>query len=202
MVKRMSNTVSYWKSAYAKDPTGGQYTQKEVATFVSKLLRISNKSSLLDVGCGGGLLLKMLPGKEKVGIDYSKIRIEEAKKNVPGSKFLVGEANNLPFPDKKFDGVLSHSTFLCYDEKYSEEAMRELERVCKKGGIIVIGDVPDITKYKYGGKPGYLIRKALLKALGKSSYTCFDRRFFTDRGYTIKDSPFNTRFYAIKTNGD
>jgi len=156
---------------------------------------------LLDVGCGGGVLLKNLPAKKKTGLDYSKGRIHEAQKNVPEATFDQGDADALPYPDDSFDRVLSHSTFMYYTRPYAEKALRELERVCNTGGIVMVGDVEDIEQYP-GGRWIYELRTRLLKTLGRGHYTALSRRFFQERGYSIVPSPFNKRFYAIKTKAD
>lgn len=73
--------------------------------------------SILEVGCGHGLLLKELAGKLKakrrIGLDISEKVIAVAKREAPGNEYLVGNAYALPFPDKSvdiavFSDVLEH----------------------------------------------------------------------------------------------
>lgn len=192
---------TYWKSRWEKALYGGQYSEREVAVFVADHMKLTEHTTLLDVGCGGGLLLKNLPAKQKTGMDYSKGRIAEAKKNVPDATFDQGDAAKLPYADGAFDRVLSHSTFMYYTRPYAEKALSEMERVCKTGGIIMVGDVEDADKYP-GGRGVYELRTLVLQMLGQGHYTALNRKFFEERGYFIVPSPFNKRFYAIKTKTD
>lgn len=194
----MANTISYWQDQWEKDVHGGQYSDQKVAQFITRLMGLSRRRTLLDVGCAGGLLLKNLPAQKKVGLDYAKSRIKEARKNVPDADFHVGEAAELPFGDESFDDVLCHSIFMHFDDRYAERVVCELERVCKKDGCILVGDVPDVDVYPFG-RYAYYARSALLDFLGKPHYLCHTKEFFVDRGYRVSQSPFNRRFYAYKT---
>lgn len=98
-------------------------------------------SRVLDVGCGKGFLLhemrKLLPALDVSGLDVSRYAIENAKEEV--RPFLkIGEAQSLPYPDRRFDLVLSittlHNLYL-YD---LAKALREIERVKRRGAYIVV----------------------------------------------------------------
>ena len=111
------------------------YTAKEI----SALLRLSEKSVVLDVGCGSGELVKFLSGivpcnYTGVDIDQALISYAEKHNGSPSCHFLCANAYRLPFDDNSFDVVVSH-TFLTavFDV---ETAMREMQRVCKPGGIV------------------------------------------------------------------
>ncbi|GEM_PF-1666333 len=102
--------------------------------------------AILDVGCGNGLLLSGL--KEYFnrfnGIDYSNNMIEQAKKVFPEANFNQSEAAQLDFPDRSFDRVISYSIFHYFEgESYVLSVLSEMMRVCKKGGVVLIGDVLD-----------------------------------------------------------
>ena len=64
-------------------------------------------SSLLDLGCGQGVLARHLPkGVDYVGIDASKALIQKAQKMTPGQKFFAADASlPLPLEKKTFDRV-------------------------------------------------------------------------------------------------
>src|ERR1700742_5365727 len=66
--------------------------------------------SVLDVGCGKGFLLyeftQLVPGLKVAGIDISQYGIDNAKEEVRSS-LKVGSAVELPYPDQKFDLVVS-----------------------------------------------------------------------------------------------
>ncbi|WKD24685.1 class I SAM-dependent methyltransferase [Pseudoalteromonas sp. KG3] len=114
---------------------------------VEKKLSFSVKgNNVLDVGCGNGLLLSKLLSNCTgcSGVDYSEVMIEEAKKLLPMGCFYQSEANNLPFEKHQFDRVLSYSIFHYFPSyDYALSVIKEMIRVCKPGGVILIGDVLD-----------------------------------------------------------
>jgi ubiquinone/menaquinone biosynthesis C-methylase UbiE len=60
----------------------------------------------LDVACGTGFLTRHLHG-EVVGLDQSSSMVAIARKRVPSSTFVEGDALRLPFPDDAFDRVFT-----------------------------------------------------------------------------------------------
>jgi ubiquinone/menaquinone biosynthesis C-methylase UbiE len=104
---------------------------------------------VLDVGCGTGNDARALaeivgPDGEVVGLDASQTMITEAEQRSDGHslpvRFQLGDAEHLPFPDGSFDAaradrVLQHLA----DPK---QALRELVRVTKSGGVVSVLD-PD-----------------------------------------------------------
>jgi len=110
------------------------------------LARIGFESGerLLDIGCGSAhWLLAALPGYESVtGIDVSEeyiylaCRVAESLRLSDRMEVSEGSAHNLPFPDSRFDHVLSHSVFHFLD---TELAFAEVERVLRPGGRFYCG---------------------------------------------------------------
>src|SRR5213596_2552566 len=68
---------------------------------------------VLDVGCGKGFLVKDLmlerPGLEAFGLDISLYALTHCEPEVVG-RLHLGSAEQLPFPDRAFDCVLSINT--------------------------------------------------------------------------------------------
>jgi ubiquinone/menaquinone biosynthesis C-methylase UbiE len=105
--------------------------------------------TVLEVGCGeGGNLVNLLSanavGALVVGLDLFERKLTFARANVPGARFVCGNALALPFRDRAFDAVLCRDVLHHLDVR--EPALRELRRVCKPGGNIWIlepnGDNP------------------------------------------------------------
>ena len=114
--------------------------------IVEKLQLQTATDYLLDVGCGNGLMLSKLKGNSKsiAGIDYAEAMIEQAKAIIPEAKLYTSEAKNIPFPDKSFDRILCYSISHYFpSDNYIYQAIDEMIRVCKKGAIILLGDVLD-----------------------------------------------------------
>ena len=101
-------------------------------------------SKILDVGTGTGKQAYAFAekGHEVVGIDLSEAMLNVAgKKNkYENVKFTVADAANLPFENNSFD--VSCASFALHDmlSIIREEALKEMVRVTKPKGMIVIVD--------------------------------------------------------------
>lgn len=102
---------------------------------------------MLEIGTTTGemLLNLSLNCNEGVGIDYSTMMIEEAKKkNAPSNiTFKVDDATNLSFPNESFDLIFTISTLQVVTPL--EDVLSEIFRVLKPEGIF-IAIVPIVNK--------------------------------------------------------
>lgn len=103
---------------------------------------IPTGAQILDVGCGPGYLLKVLPPNcDYYGIDIAADIIQSNQKRFPTQNFTcvnVIEAK-LPYDDKKFD-VIIMAAFLEH-VRNPKPMFKEMFRVLKDGGV-VIGTTP------------------------------------------------------------
>jgi ubiquinone/menaquinone biosynthesis C-methylase UbiE len=100
-------------------------------------------NELLDVGCGTGALLAALgPGgaaAPRVGLDLSPAMLGQARRKCDAGTLLVaGRGEALPFPDARFDCVVSVSSFHYF--RAPRAASREIVRVLRPGGVVRITD--------------------------------------------------------------
>ena len=72
-------------------------------------LMIPAQASVLEVGCGGGDLLAMLPNEDVTGIDLSVAQIEQARQRVPRGKFSVQAGERLRL-DRVYDVIILSET--------------------------------------------------------------------------------------------
>jgi len=98
-----------------------EYTRKEFQSC----------KRILDVGCGIGSIEERLPGFDITGIDISKEMLQEARKR-SDKEFIHGDAENLPFKENSFDGII-HLTTLEFLPSY-EKALDEASRVLTENG--------------------------------------------------------------------
>ena len=100
---------------------------------------------VLDAGCGGGRLLKELTeinGSGAVGLDLSKVSLSLCKeRSTPKSvinKLVNSSVQEIPFLSKSFDAVVSLDVLYHKGVTDDVAALREVKRVLKDGGILVI----------------------------------------------------------------
>ena len=115
-----------------------------VSKDIVEKLKLSLNDELLDVGCGACNLLSLLARhvKKAVGIDFDPHAIRKASEAYKNLELHVGEASDLPFRDDRFDRVLAFG-FLEYlpSHGHAESVLREMFRVCKPDGLVMLGDV-------------------------------------------------------------
>jgi ubiquinone/menaquinone biosynthesis C-methylase UbiE len=91
---------------------------------------------VLEVGCGTGLILERLArsADEAWGVDVSPGMLRSARER--GLSVVVGSATSLPFADASFDLVCSFKVLAHVPD--IEQALREITRVTKPGGAMVL----------------------------------------------------------------
>lgn len=144
------------------DPLVAVYARE--GEFKRRVLRhasLQEGEHVLDLGCGTGTLALMAhesaPGVDIDGLDadpkvLASARRKAAKAGVP-IRFSEGMSTELPYPDGQFDVVLSTLFFHHLEDEVKHATARELARVLRPGGRVVVGDI---------GKPqGPLMRVAV-----------------------------------------
>ena len=110
---------------------------------VLKTLNPQHGSSILDVGCGTGILLQQLrqlgKGLNLHGMDIAPEMVKVARAKFGKSVELrQGFANSLPYDDNSFDYVTCATSFHHYPNP--DNSLREMFRVLKLGGKLVLLD--------------------------------------------------------------
>ncbi len=97
----------------------------------------------LDVGCGTGIYTAWLveQGLEVVGVDRDPEMLAAARRRAPGARIVEGEVTLLPFADRQFDLTLAVTVFCFLAPGERARAARELVRVTRQGGRVVIGEL-------------------------------------------------------------
>ncbi|MDD4170144.1 MAG: methyltransferase domain-containing protein [Desulfotomaculaceae bacterium] len=112
--------------------------QKEWGTRIIAELSITGSETILDLGCGDGILTKKLanlvPEGKVLGIDASKGMIETAKElEGYNLSFAVQDINDLPFSNE-FDLIFSNAAL--HWVKNHEMLLHNCYRALKSGGVI------------------------------------------------------------------
>lgn len=116
-------------------------------------------TQLLDIGCGSGTSSDTANRRGAVveGLDAAPAMIDIAKKRVPSANFQVGDMEDLPFEDNRFD-VVFVANAIQYASSHSN-ALNEMKRVCRERGYIIIGLFGEAEKVDLG---------SILKVIGST----------------------------------
>ncbi len=121
--------------------------QRSVADLQSALAvvgrRLEDHARILDFGCGCGRILAWLSPlaqkSELHGVDIDREAIEWTAAHLPWAKLYVNQPlPPLDFPDDFFDLVYCHSVFSHIDEDYQDRWLRELRRITRMGGFLLL----------------------------------------------------------------
>ena len=160
----------------------GEVNRKLVKT-VSGM--IESTDTVLECACGTGMLSKGIAPKckELIATDFSVGMLKEAKKNcayLTNIKFKKADIMKLNCKNDTFDKVVAGNVIHLLDNPYA--ALKELLRVCKKGGKVII---PTYINNENTGKPKVFVH--LLEKLGANFKQQYDfksyRKFFETAGY-------------------
>lgn len=91
-------------------------------------IKITPGTKLLDVGCGTGISTDFWDC-DATGIDPSEGLIRQNINKGKKSRLIAAHAENIPFPDKSFDIVLSITAIQNFDDV--EKGLKEIKRVGK-----------------------------------------------------------------------
>ena len=110
---------------------------------------LNNKGKVLNIGSGpgrDGLILRQ-KGLGVICLDASESMIDLCKEK--GLESVVGDFNNILFPDREFDGVWAYTSLLHVSKEMVEKSMLEIVRVLKNGGIFGLGLIEgDFNDYR------------------------------------------------------
>jgi ubiquinone/menaquinone biosynthesis C-methylase UbiE len=110
------------------------------------LTRVPAPRRILDVGCGTGYLLGRLAARAPhaetlAGIDAASAMIEAARSAATDDRlrFVVGTAEQLPWPAASFDLVVSTTSFDHWADQRA--GLAQCARVLAPGGCLVLADL-------------------------------------------------------------
>jgi SAM-dependent methyltransferase len=113
---------------------------------------------LLDVGTGSGHMLELLASRASraVGVDISSDALRLARTNVYGAglrhcELRRGDMYDLPFDERTFDVVTVGRVLAGADHPVA--AIKEIARVLKEGGRLLLIDDFDALEQAFGGNP-------------------------------------------------
>lgn len=134
IMQRYDVTAHIYDMRYAEE-------QKLKIEAALEKMKVERLCSILDVGCGTGILFDYVADKAEniVGVDVSRKTLQQAKRKAEsfGNTHLVlADADNMPFKECLFDYVFGITVLQNMPEPI--ETLREIRRVAKNNAKIVV----------------------------------------------------------------
>jgi SAM-dependent methyltransferase len=173
-------------NTYDKYGSGNPLVRRMMAGFqgtLQELFQTADPRSLLDVGCGEGVLAQrfaqQLPGRRVVGIDLDEPSIQAGWEmhTAPNLQYMTMRAENLPFADNEFD--LASAIEVLEHVPDPEHTLAEMARCAERHLLVSVPREPlwralNMARGAYwkdlGNTPGHLnhwSRRAFVALLGR-----------------------------------
>ena len=127
----------------------GALVKKYENELLLDLLQPGPAEMILDVGCGTGVFsLNILGfGPRITGLDISYPMLKRAELKAKGYPFraVAGDMTYLPFADECFDRVVSMTALEFIED--GRGAVKDLLRVTKKGGVVVVTTLNSLSPW-------------------------------------------------------
>ena len=143
-IKTVNNVFQIYESDVLRLATGdtlrpGGFSLTDLGV---KRCDIPPDARVLDVGCGNGATVERLVSLyrlQAIGLDPSAVLLESGREKNPGLNLIRGRGEELPFPVNHMDGVFAECTLSVTEDL--GQVLKEIFRVLKPGGWLVINDV-------------------------------------------------------------
>lgn len=110
-----------------------KYYYKNLVEFLR--FNIPEDSSIIEIGCGTGYLLKQLKPSRGVGIDISPEMIRRAKENNPALEFFIMDSEEISL-DEKFEYVIISDTIGYFED--IQKSFDSIQKLCNENTRIII----------------------------------------------------------------
>jgi SAM-dependent methyltransferase len=148
---------------------------------------------VVDIGCGGGALVRALTarGARMIGVEISEGQLAPALANDDdsGARYLIGRAQELPIEDGSVDAVVFMRSLHHVPPGELVDALREARRVVRPRGVVYVaeplalGDFFELTRVV---EDEVEVRAAAQDALARASDAGLERETTLDYDVRIR----------------
>ncbi len=140
----MKKEENFWRKYFkVYDTLNLLIPYRDLLNNVVKELEIRKGEKIFEGGCGtGNLLLKIKKkGADVIGLDFSKEALDILKKKDNEANVILGDlSKRIPFKDDYFDKVVLNNVLYLFPKNKQVGIIKELKRIIKPGGEIVIAN--------------------------------------------------------------
>lgn len=142
-LKKEQSQITFDRQAEQYDTSFyGRHARTLYEPLLQRIKELS-PSSVLDLGCGTGVLLMEIagscPASRLSGLDLSSAMLNEAQKRLCGrAELTLGDSEDLPYADHVFDLIVCCDSFHHYP--HPRAVLTQLHRCLRSGGMLLIGD--------------------------------------------------------------
>ena len=182
----------------------------EALNLISSASPDISKKKILDVGCGTGGIISQFT--HAFGLDIKFDFIKQNKELWPLNNFLVGNAENMPFPSETFDLIICTEVIEHVDDDV--KLVKEIHRILSDSGYLVLS-VPcnrllfklldwqlwKVRLLKKGHHRHYSSEELKTKLKDFEIERCYEKGFLISPIFGLFVLPFHLiEKYALKTN--
>ena len=145
-------------------------TQTLDEIYLVETLNLDNKT-ILELGCGNASMTKEIAqnGSNRKIIACEVDEVQHRKNlllNIPNIEFKLNGAEDIDVEDESIDAIFMFKSFHHIPYDLMKKALKEIKRVLKPNGLLIILETSVPTKFPY--KQGYQFHsKILLPIIGK-----------------------------------
>jgi ubiquinone/menaquinone biosynthesis C-methylase UbiE len=126
----MNYNEEFWNKY--SDENEERYNE-EFSRFVRDLATSLRCTSVLEIGCGTGIDLRLFPDTFQIyGVDLNDHALDIAREKLGIVDFKKGSITELPFEDASVDFVFTHGLMNYLDDETLEKGIAEMFRVAGK----------------------------------------------------------------------
>lgn len=189
LIRNSVESADYDSRAYDSMIPIQRYWQRK--RFKTVMRAVDKNGKVLDVGCGTNKIIQNL--QNAVASDINFHRINYLKRT---NKYrIVSDINSIPLKDESFDTVIC-SQVIEHVPK-NEKIFKELNRVLRKGGILILG-TPDYDKTTWRVTEA-VYKKLLKNAYGDKHITEYSKKMLIE---LLKQNGFTTLECSYVANSE